>query len=111
MSYNPGSSLEDVVGSNPQILALWCSNRVTVPTNEPLIAFFKKYWGKSIEDEVSDEWHKSQLTLGDTMDVDGSNISGRCHVLDISIEGIQPSQILIRSDYIRIYDQLEEWLN
>ena len=106
MSYNPGSSLEDVVGSNQQALALWRLNKVTA--NVTLMACFEKYWGKSIKDEESD---KSQLTLGDTMDVDSSNISERCQVLDISIKGIKPSKILIRSDYKLIYDQLEDWLN
>ena len=105
MSYNPGSSLADVVGSNQQVLDLWRLNKVTM---DQTLTLFEKYWGKSIEDEESD---KSQLTLGDTMDVDSGNISDRCHVLDLSIKGIKPSKILIRFDYKRIYDQLEEWLN
>ena len=88
MSYNPGSLLEDVVGSDPQILALWRLNRVTM--DKTFIRFFEKYWGTSIEDEA-DEWRKLQITLGDTMDVDSSDISDRCHVLDISIKGIKPS--------------------
>ena len=94
MSYNPGSSLEDVVGSDPQILALWRSNRVTM--DKTFIRFFEKYWGMSIEDEA-DEWRKSQITLGDTMDVDGSDISDCCHVLNILLNnrkvtrlGIEP---------------------
>lgn len=48
----------------------------------------------------------------DDIDSDGdSDIIDGCYVLDFGLEGISPSKIWVRADYIRIYDELEIWLN
>lgn len=47
---------------------------------------------------------------GDSDSNDG-DIGDRCYVLDFGLNGIKPSKIWVQADYIRIYDELENWLN
>jgi hypothetical protein len=113
--YDYGSSLEDVVGSHPGILDLWKSNKVTNPC--VVTALHIKYWGlgKKTMKEEEEEWKRAAMDV-DNSDGDGDNdsnvgdtIGDGCYVLDIGLNGIEPSKIWVRMDYIffHIYDELE----
>jgi hypothetical protein len=75
----------------------------------PLALFHKKFWGKSMKDEES-EWHRSQIKIDqdqdEITDMDDDIVPG-CYVLDISIPGMQVSQLWIRADYIRVFDYFQ----
>jgi hypothetical protein len=112
-----------------------------IDDDTPLARFYRKFWGKSMEDEEA-EWQKGQTQIGgqpEDEDQDGyeamvqdqdqgkrkatdkcgddvmnegegeatdedDDILPGCYDLDISIDGMAPSSLWIRADYIRIYN-------
>ncbi|KAF8903318.1 hypothetical protein CPB84DRAFT_787140 [Gymnopilus junonius] len=53
----PGSSLEDVVGSDTATLKLWRSKKVSSNT---CVALHRKYWGKNVKEEEA-RWRNSPV--------------------------------------------------
>ena len=119
----PGSTLADVVGASPVILDLWNEHKLTPeravgqPVQSALVAFWSLYWGRDVElDE--DEWryrnrnarsaYQSQCSLAEERE----DMNG-CFVLDFPFLfqdlGLETQKILVRKDYVRIYDAFEEW--
>jgi hypothetical protein len=78
-----------------------------------LFQFHSKFWGTSMAVEES-EWltQKSVSDLvesdGDRMDVD-NQIDPGCYMLDIGIQDIPLQNIWIRTDYIRVFDYVQQY--
>ena len=62
------------------------------------------------KDEGEDEGDKDAIDMdkGEVEDED-DDVTPGCYVLDIGIHGIVPSRLWIRSDYVRIYDALQDF--
>ena len=93
------STLATVVGSNRWRLAVWNPNKAS--PDHPLTQSHAKFWG------IPEEQGRG---LSDIVEVaaDGHDISPRCYVLDIGIQGME-DKIWVRADYIRIFEFAEKF--
>jgi hypothetical protein len=95
------STLATVVGSNQQAIADWNSHKA--PPYDPFTAFHAKFWGVKEEGRLSDNMEVDDSTA------DGHDISPRCYVLDIGIQGVEEGKIWVRADYIRMFEFAEKF--
>jgi hypothetical protein len=90
----------------PKRLAMWPK----LDCDEPPAQLHAKFWGKSMVDEEQ-EWLRTQpaIGVGDERD----DILPGCYVLDIGmdigINGIDYSRIWVRAEYLRVYNELQNF--
>ena len=105
-----GSSLEDVVGSYPEVLDLWRSNKIN--SRCVSTALHSKNWGpdKNAMKAEEDDWKRVVDAIVASDSDSDSDITDGCYVPNFGLQGITPSKIWVRADYIRVYEELEMWV-
>ncbi|PPQ84738.1 LOW QUALITY PROTEIN: hypothetical protein CVT26_014748 [Gymnopilus dilepis] len=109
----PGSTLADVVGASPVILDFWNEHKLTPEravgqlVQSALVAFWSLYWGRSIQQD-EDEWRYRNRNARPASQ---SVLEEEREDLDTCLThlGLEKQKILVRKDYICIYDVFEEW--
>ncbi|PPQ84750.1 LOW QUALITY PROTEIN: hypothetical protein CVT26_014689 [Gymnopilus dilepis] len=107
----PGSTLADVVGASP----LTPERAVGQLVQSALVAFWSLYWGRSIQQD-EDEWRyrnrNARPASQSVLEEEREDLDA-CFVLHFPLLfqdlGLEKQKILVRKDYICIYDAFEEW--